>query len=677
MSKIHLLSEQVYNKISAGEVVERPASVLKELLENALDAGARRIAVRIEKAGKALISVTDDGSGMDGDDAILAFEPHATSKIAVASDLDNISSFGFRGEALPSIASVSKVTLRTRVREKGEGTELEIAGGKLLKEAPCGCAVGTSLVIRDLFFNTPARRKFLRSAATEEKHIVDVITAIALANFPVAFSLTVDGRKFLDSSASPDPSMRIRELFGKEYESNLLPLSFTDKGITVNGYIAKRFFTKSTRQEQRTFVNGRAVESLAIYKGIREGFGPMLDKGRYPPAILFLSLPAERVDVNVHPAKREVRFASDFEISEVVRNAVAATLRQNERSVMGFQQMGEEDPSSLVSPPPPVIPPPVLLPPREEVAERTPFSASFREKEKKEEKSLSYRSEAGEESIVPPSRPSVSRSMVAEPPSGREGEFSPPPAEERFCEEKIKIENILSSALVSHTLRGEEGNEKEEELPGWENEEKKEDPLSPAPSSRPRPLFRWIGVLADSYILAENQEGLVVIDQHAAHERVLFERLLHQALENTPSQTLLLPVTLELTRGELAFLTGNAASIGKLGFEVEPFGMNTVKLSAIPASLKTEDAPTLFREMLALAAESGEFRGDAHQSILDKFAMAACKAAVKAHDALTPEEIHALVRQLSSCEQPFACPHGRPTILPITLKELERRFGRK
>lgn len=670
MSKIHLLSEQVYNKISAGEVVERPASVLKELLENALDAGAGRIAVRIEKAGKALISVTDDGSGMDPDDAILAFEPHATSKIAVASDLDNISSFGFRGEALPSIASVSKVLLRTRIQGKGEGTELEISGGKLLKEAPCGCAVGTSLVIKDLFFNTPARRKFLRSAATEEKHIMEVMTAVALANFPVAFSLTMDGRKLLDSSASSDPSMRIRELFGKEYEGNLLPLSFTDKGITVNGYIAKRFFTKSTRQEQRTFVNGRAVESLAIYKGIREGFGPMLDKGRYPPAILFLSLPAERVDVNVHPAKREVRFASDFEITEVVRNAVAGTLRQNERSVMGFQQMGENE---FDSPPPPVRPsiPPPLLPPREEKKGRTPFSSPCMNP-LQEELAASYREipEGDNSSPLPPP-----------PPPER---VIPPPAEEDLTSpERSAVENILASALVSHTVQGAGGIVKAVELPGLEKEKKEEEEEKVYSSSsavapqRAKPLFRWIGVLADSYILAENQDGLVVIDQHAAHERVLFERLLHQALENTPSQTLLLPVTLELTRGELAFLTGNAASIGKLGFEVEPFGMNTVKLSAIPASLKMEDAPTLFREMLALAAESGEFRGDAHQSILDRFAMAACKAAVKAHDALTQEEIHALVRQLSSCEQPFACPHGRPTILPITLKELERRFGRR
>ena len=667
MSRIHLLTEDIYNKISAGEVVERPASVLKELLENALDAGARRISVRIEKAGKALISVTDDGSGMDPDDAILAFEPHATSKIATSSDLDNISSFGFRGEALPSIASVSKVLLRTRIRGKEEGTELEIHGGKVLKEAPCGCAVGTSFVVRDLFFNTPARRKFLRSAATEEKHIAEVITAIALANFPVAFSVTVDGRKFLESSAASDPSMRIRELFGKEYEGNLLPLSFTANGITVNGYIAKRFFTKSTRQEQRSFVNGRAVESPAIYRGIREGFGPMLDKGRYPPAILFLTLPAEKVDVNVHPAKREVRFASDFEVAEAVRNAVAATLRQNERFTMGFQQMGEEELPPAASFPSPSISTP-LLPPEERKEERLPFSSSgAAEKESvAEEKKNSFRKN---EYFSPSSSAASFRREQENPPSVPSGEMS---------EERLLIENILSTALVNHsvlTIPHPAG--KEESLPGLEEEEYPSAARKVVEPEKKRPVFRWIGVLANSYILAENQEGLVVIDQHAAHERVLFEKLLQQALENTPSQTLLLPVTLELTRGELAFLTGNGESIRKLGFEVEPFGMNTVKLSGIPASLNTKDAPLLFREMIALASESGDFRGDPHRSILDKFAMAACKAAVKAHDALTPEEIHALVRQLSCCEQPFACPHGRPTVLPITFKELERRFGRR
>ena len=675
MSRIHLLSEDIYNKISAGEVVERPASVLKELLENALDAGARRIAVRIEKAGKALISVTDDGSGMDPDDAILAFEPHATSKIATSSDLDNISSFGFRGEALPSIASVSKVLLRTRIRGKEEGTELEIHGGKVLKEAPCGCAVGTSFVVRDLFFNTPARRKFLRSAATEEKHIAEVITAIALANFPVAFSVTMDGRKFLESSASSDPSMRIRELFGKEYEGNLLPLSFTGNGITVNGYIAKRFFTKSTRQEQRSFVNGRAVESPAIYRGIREGFGPMLDKGRYPPAILFLSLPSEKVDVNVHPAKREVRFASDFEVAEAVRNAVAATLRQNERFTMGFQQMGDDElPAASSFTPSPSISSP-LLPPEEKKEERLPFSSSgVAEREYNSDgKKTFFREE-----VISSSPPvSFRREMGNSPPPEEISPSIPAIPSGEMSEERLLIENILSTALVNHSvLAMPRPAGKEESLPGLEEEfpsviKKQEEP------EKKHPIFRWIGVLANSYILAENQEGLVVIDQHAAHERVLFEKLLQQALENTPSQTLLLPVTLELSRGELAFLAGNGESIRKLGFEVEPFGMNTVKLSGIPASLNTKDAPHLFREMIALASESGDFRGDPHRSILDKFAMAACKAAVKAHDALTPEEIHALVRQLSCCEQPFACPHGRPTVLPITLKELERRFGRR
>ncbi len=327
MSKIQLLTERIYNKIAAGEVVERPASVLKELLENSLDAGALRITVAVRQGGEQLISVTDDGEGMDPDDAILCFEAHATSKIKTEKDLFAITSFGFRGEAMPSIASVAKVTLHTRRRDSAEGFEVVINGGKMLASAPFGCAPGTEVVVRDLFFNTPARKKFLRSRATEEKHIAEMITNISLAHPEIGFELTFDGRPFLSSPAAKDPVPRIRALFGRDYADAMIPVSGSEHGITVNGFIARRSFTRPTRMEQRIFVNGRPVESQAVYRGIREGCGPTLDKGRYQPCILFLSLDPSRVDVNVHPAKREVRFSSDYEVTGSVRSAVGGNRR--------------------------------------------------------------------------------------------------------------------------------------------------------------------------------------------------------------------------------------------------------------------------------------------------------------------------------------------------------------
>jgi len=322
MSKIHLLTEQVCNRIAAGEVVERPSSVVKELVENALDAGSTRISVMVEKAGRKLIQVRDNGEGMDEDDALLCFESHATSKIKDEADIYAITSFGFRGEAIPSIASVSRFTLRTRRKEAPAGSEITVHAGKFISNVPAGCAPGTEVTVRDLFCNLPARRKFMRSDATEERHILDCVTNIALANPETAFELKVDGRILISSPASPDLLPRLRDLFGKTFADALIPVRHKEFGIEVEGFVSNRSFTRNSRSDQRTFVNGRCIEAQTIYRGIREGYGPMLESGRYPAAILFLSIHPAEVDVNVHPAKREVRFHRDFEVLSAVRTAV-------------------------------------------------------------------------------------------------------------------------------------------------------------------------------------------------------------------------------------------------------------------------------------------------------------------------------------------------------------------
>lgn len=627
MSKIQLLTERIYNKIAAGEVVERPASVLKELLENSLDAGALRITVAVRQGGEQLISVTDDGEGMDPDDAILCFEAHATSKIKTEKDLFAITSFGFRGEAMPSIASVAKVTLHTRRRDSAEGFEVVINGGKMLASAPFGCAPGTEVVVRDLFFNTPARKKFLRSRATEEKHIAEMITNISLAHPEIGFELTFDGRPFLSSPAAKDPLPRIRALFGRDYADAMIPVSGSEHGITVNGFIARRSFTRPTRMEQRIFVNGRPVESQAVYRGIREGCGPTLDKGRYQPCILFLSLDPSRVDVNVHPAKREVRFSSDYEVTGSVRSAVAAALRTAETAALDlggslFSSREAECPGN-VSPAPfpdiPAVPFDTARTPETALLDRVMANAF-----------VDYTPSA---LTAPPVR-AVSLPGFSEP---RERSGVTPQPEQ--SEESAGGERALAGG-------------------------KQAEPLG----------VRLIGIFSDTYILAEKPDGLVLIDQHAAHERILFERIL-KGVDGTLSQRLLIPVTIELSRPDMAFLSRNAEFVEQVGYEVELFGQNTVKLSAIPAALPQDRAGDTFRDMLSRAIDSGS--SATARTDLETVAMSACKAAVKANDKLTAEEAVALLKQLAQCEQPFTCPHGRPTILNISTREIERRFGRR
>ena len=650
MSRINLLPEHIYNKIAAGEVVERPASVLKELLENSLDAHASKISVRIQKAGSDMISVVDDGDGMDADDALLCFEPHATSKIRQESDLFGITTMGFRGEALPSIASVSKVTLRTRRQDSPEGCEVIIHGGKMLSDRPAGCAPGTEIVVRDLFYNTPARKKFLRSSGTEEHHIAEMMTNLALAHPEISFELKIDSRVFMSSPGAPDLIPRIRRLFGKEYADAMLPLSGELKGITVSGFIARRSFTRTTRSEQRIFVNSRPVESQAIYRAVRDGCGPVLDKGRYQPCILFLRLDPALVDVNVHPAKREVRFSREFEVAAAVRSAVAEAMRE----------AGE----AAIAPPGPRI----YIPGPQNAAQPDPMP-------------FSLNTDPDPELLSP--EPFSSLNNPPPFPGEKENGGTKSP------DDSADMDRILQTAFLDYTPQNQLASlKKASELPGL-NPEKRMSVLQEGPETPALPDdiaaeppgttggsslgLRIIGILNQTYIVAEKADGLILIDQHAAHERILFEKIL-KGENGSLSQRLLIPVTLELSRAEMLFVRKNSPLLEKIGFEAEPFGANTLKLNAIPAALSQDSSGTVFKDMLARLAEEGT---PGERIDYEQVARCACKAAVKANDHLTAEEAAALLRQLSKCDLPFACPHGRPTILNISMKEIERRFGRR
>jgi DNA mismatch repair protein MutL len=618
MSRIHILSEDISNRIAAGEVVERPASVVKELVENALDAGARAIAIRAEEAGRKLIAVTDDGCGMDPDDALLCLEPHATSKIANAADIERIVTNGFRGEALPSIASVSRFRLRTRPAEAPSGTEVIVEGGRFAEQRPVGCAPGSEVLVQDLFFNTPARRKFLAANATEERHLQETVCLLALGNPEVAFSLHLDGREQFHSPGDRDLTARLRILLGRACADHLLPVEQASEGIAVRGFIARHGFTRNSRREQRIFVNGRPIDSAAAYQALNEGYGSLVMKGRYPPVVLFIDLDPARVDVNVHPAKREVRFREPFQVRAAVASAVRETLR------------GADTPAAAVG---------VEMPLHALLDKAT---VNYRPVE-----TIAATPDLG---LAP--RPEESpRPMDPVEPRGKVRDFPP-----------------LVSALAPPPI------------PASPPSAALAESLAPPDAAAAKSIFpeaerlEMIGSLGDTYLLGTAGDGLIIFDQHAAHERVLFERLMAAARnQSIPCQQLLLPVTLELSRAERRFLERHTDSFSRLGFDLEPFGEETVLVRAIPAALPQDDIAGLFTDLLH------ELAGDTPAPALDLAAVAraACHHAVRAQDRLSPVEIRSLVRQLAACELPFSCPHGRPTMIHLSLRELERRFGRR
>ncbi len=611
MSEIKILPENISNRIAAGEVIERPASVVKELIENAIDAGAGSIVVEIQKAGRKLISVTDNGCGMDADDALMCLEAHATSKIKDRNDIDNIRTLGFRGEAIPSIAAVSRFHLTSRRHDASEGSTVAVICGKVVENGPVGSAPGTRIAVKELFCNTPARKKFLRSDATEEKHIQEHVYMLSLPYPGIAFELLIDGRCVFSSPAHNNLLPRLKTYFGKNYASNMVKIGYSSNGITVTGYTARHGLTRNTRREQRTFINGRPVESQALYRGISEGYSGLIEKGRFPPAILFLRLDPLDVDVNVHPAKREIRLRHDTLVAQAVTEAIRIALRQAPSPTLAFDS-------------------------------RLPLQSLL----------------AGAEiAYQPPQMETPEFTPNFNTPSP----FSPENTQltTASCENTVPdsgTETKHASAIPQEHVKDIDEATEEYCLPG-------------------SGTVKLLGFLDRTYILALADSGLLVIDQHAAHERVLFERLLNADDNQVLSQRLLLPITLELSRSETTFIERYKPVFAKLGFEIQPLSSNTVMVSAIPASLKQENAGGLLRDILSdLLDDSSAGR---RKLDLETVARSACKAAVKAQDTLTFKEAHSLLRQMADCHLPFSCPHGRPTVINISVRELEKRFGRK
>lgn len=659
MSKIRVLPDQLANQIAAGEVVERPASIVKELLENAIDAHATRLRVDIESGGRRLIRISDDGEGMMRDDAILAFERHATSKIKTADDLGSIVTLGFRGEALASIAAVSKVKLVTQTADDLVGTQVEIHGGKMLNVKDAAFARGSEFEIRSLFFNVPARLKFLKSEATEGFHIANLITHYALANPRLAFTLTNNGRESI--SVTPVETLRERayQLFGSDFVGALIEVYGETGDTRVTGFVSSPAVTRTTRDSQYFFVNGRYVRDKVLSRALTEAYRAMMPSGVYPSAMLFVELPPHDVDVNVHPAKTEVRFVRTTIVHDTVREAV--------RKAIGGAK-------AAVTPLTPLEPPSLTLPKMPESEYRQPPSANAYQRPQlsREEMIAALYAQAPEESEAP-----GSASVPLAPPS------SPKPAFTQQVEQpRINLsapEAVADIPAITPT--------QSKHTPvrygirigclGTKGTENANSPLKPANDlSLIADDIKPLGQMHNSFIMAVDRVGFLLIDQHVAHERILFEqhwqRLNEQQIE---SQRLLLPETIDLTPAQAAAFDQLAPELEANGFEIGQLSGRTIAVKAIPAAIPQDAAKALLLSLLEAIEQ--ERRGLTMEEIRAEIAAGlACRAAIKINMVLTPEKMTWLIDELLKCNNPATCPHGRPIILRMTAREIEKAFQR-
>ncbi|EEF59751.1 DNA mismatch repair endonuclease MutL [Pedosphaera parvula] len=665
MNRIRLLSDQVANQIAAGEVVERPASVVKELVENALDAGASRVTVEIQAGGRSLVRVTDDGSGMSRDDALLCLERHATSKIQRAEDLAAIATMGFRGEALPSIASVSRFTLTTRERDGGspEGTQIVVVGGKIMEVKAAGSATGTSVEVRQIFFNLPARRKFLRSEETESAHIQHYLTLAALAYPEVAFTFSKDARliwQWPAVNAGKDAASRInglrermRAIHGSEQK--LLPVDFSvelaepvevdenDLAVSMLREQPKNTFrvwglmgapgvSRSTREDQNLFVNRRPVENRGLNFALIEGYHTALMKGRFPVCCLFLEINPAAVDVNIHPSKREVKFHQEMQVRRLVTQAVRQTLLKfHTTGNDGAPARGVEHSSELTR----------------SVGVAAPAAAIAKAPEMPRTEELLQRSNL----VAPASAGGVAnKAPLWEARTPIEPARPVMPASSQLPIASLAVQPSATSVASQ---------------------------LSAGPVPLLNVPLRVVGVVGRLYVVLESDRGLVLLDQHAAHERILFEQMLNrlEGQGSAASQKLLLPETVELSVRDAQFLRGQLAELTRLGVGLSEFGERTFLLDALPPFVRASDPRRFVLELVDELKSAGE---EVNSLRLGEHTIAktVCRHAVKANDPLGGPELENLVNDLRHCAMPYTCPHGRPTLIEMNYRELEKKFGR-
>jgi DNA mismatch repair protein MutL len=668
MGRIHVLSETVANQIAAGEVVERPASVVKEMLENSLDAGATRIKINIEAGGKRLIQITDNGCGMVRDDAMLAFERHATSKIKNAEDLLSVATLGFRGEALPSIASVSRLRLETQAAEDPAGTVIEINGGKIARIEEAGLPLGTSITVRDLFFNTPARKKFLKAESTELSHIASLVTHYALAHPDKHFELHSATNAVLVAPPVAGSSERVYQVFGKETLDQLIPIAAIQKlervglpqpppwrrkevekddepteprepgEMRLRGFVSKPEIQKLNRNSIFVFVNGRLIRDRLVQHALTEAYRNIVPPSVFPVVLLFLELPAGEVDVNVHPSKTEVRFRQQTVMHDFVRDSVRAALMKARPVPQFVTEMRAHATAGQA------LTPGALTP-----------AADF-------EATLGA-PVAVDQAPVWQGTDASAGGFRLQPPSA-------PPISARFqFEGGIAVEANAAISLSQSVARGLDSVPDNGCAPALDVDEE-EPTLSSLGTLHP------LGQIRNSFILAVNEDGLWIIDQHVAHERVLFERVLKQrAVQKVESQRLLMPIVLELSPAQQVVFAEISDELQHNGFEAEPFGARSVAVKVAPAGVDAAAVEHMLHELL------DQFSREEQSLNLEKIrtriaASIACHAAIKVNMPLAADKMEWLLAELAKTDHPMACPHGRPVVLRYSVKDIQKAFKR-
>lgn len=593
MGNIVILDENTANKIAAGEVVERPASVVKELCENSIDAKATSITVEINNGGISLIKIIDNGTGIQGDDVEIAFEKHATSKIRKVEDLNSISSMGFRGEALSSISAVSKLELTTKTLNENTGTKIKIEGGVLKEKEECGCPKGTTVIVKDLFFNTPARYKFLKKDYTEAGYVEDVVTMLALGNPNISFKLIINASLVLQTPGNGEMLTTAYSIYGNNAKSTI-GVDYEQDGIHITGLAGKPEIARSNRSHQIFFINNRVVKNRTMSSAVEEAYKTLMQVGKYPFVILNLEINPELVDVNVHPTKQEVRFSEEGKIFSSIFHAVKNSLFSGESLIPDYSLMKIEEPWQ-----------------KEKMPEK---SSGFPLKSGLKQQDYGKNFEGGNSYGF--------HDNASKYPKYLQGTFSEIKEEQEF----YRTFKIVGSAFLT-------------------------------------------------YILVEDGADMYIIDQHAAHERIMYEKLKKDHEEGKQvSQMLLIPEVLEIKHKEYELLKNNADIIESLGIAIEDFGSGSIKINSLPFLCDKDNAKEIVLELIDQLAENQK---ENKKNKKDKLLyMLACKSAVKANSALSDQEIAALIESMNGLENPYTCPHGRPTIIRMTKYEIEKRFGR-
>ena len=661
MGRIHVLSEQVANKIAAGEVVERPASVVKELLENALDAGSTRIRIDVEAGGKRLIQVTDNGCGMVRDDAMLCFERHATSKIRTDLDLNTIATLGFRGEALPSIASVARVHLETRSADEAAGTLVEINGGNILRVEEAGLPAGTSIAVRDLFFNTPARRKFLKAENTELSHIASLVTHYALAHPEKHFELHSATNALLVAPPVAGYRERVYQVFGKDTLDQLLSVAAavpfdrlglpqpppwrrgelaegenepTPGELRLHGFASKPELQKLNRSSIYIFANGRLIRDRLIQHAITEAYRNILPNGVFPVVLLFMEMPAGEVDVNVHPSKTEVRFRQSAVVHDFVRDTVRAVLMKNRPVPQFATEIGAHPTASRA-----------LTPGAQGTGDFLAAAEAFREHRATNGANGSGESVAGGFFLQPPPVPVINERLNFEGGIAVDANAAVPVAQIRHN----VPDNGCGLAIA--------------------------DAPDEEPTLESLSTLRPLGQIRNSFILAVNEDGLWIIDQHVAHERVLFERILRQReTKKVESQRLLMPLIVDLTPAQQAVFSEIADELSTNGFEAEAFGSRTLAIKVAPSGLDASEIERMLHELLDQCTGEQALNMEVVRTRIA--ASIACHAAIKVNMPLEQNKMDWLLVELAKTDFPFSCPHGRPVVLRYSMKDIQKAFKR-